>query len=257
MTRIWGFISLCTGVSFLFFAIRSAIQGTSSKPIWNVLHVPSLLFVFLILMGFGLIAYGLKNMLATVVHAVFSNPRVVEARLTSFEKKLKQMSDNYYERGVSGLRESVPSGRLLPVWQGLIYHLEIKLPLNDIELLLQKDARDYRARMNSYLNILSTLSTIAPSVGVLGTVLGLVRLLASLQDPSSIGPNMSLALLTTLYGIFFGTIILKPMILRMELLRNNYLSSYKQALFWIGLIRSKKPTFYLNEKYSQMPKRKK
>ena len=257
MTRILSLISISTGGFFLFYAIRSAIEGTSSKPLWNILHVPSFLFVFLILTGFGLISYGLKNMLATIIHAVFSNPRVVEAKLKSFEKRLKPMSDNYYERGVSGLRESIPSRQLLPVWQRLIYHLEIKLPLNDIEFLLQRDARDYRAKMNSYLNTLSTLSTVAPSVGVLGTVLGLVRLLASLKDPSSIGPNMSLALLTTLYGIFFGTILFKPMILRMELLRNNYLSSYKQALFWIGLIKSKKPAFYLNEKYSEVLKRKK
>jgi len=47
--------------------------------------------------------------------------------------------------------------------------------------------------------------------GIIGTVIGLVLMLASLNDPAAMGPSMAIALLTVLYGTFIGLFIARPL----------------------------------------------
>jgi len=50
----------------------------------------------------------------------------------------------------------------------------------------------------------------APAFGMLGTLIGLIQMLSKLQDPSSIGPAMAVALLTTFYGSLLSTLFFLP-----------------------------------------------
>lgn len=51
----------------------------------------------------------------------------------------------------------------------------------------------------------------APAWGMIGTLIGLVLMLQNLEDPSSLGPNMAVALLTTLYGVLLANLVFLPM----------------------------------------------
>lgn len=51
----------------------------------------------------------------------------------------------------------------------------------------------------------------APAFGMIGTLIGLVTMLSNMQDPSSIGPQMAIALLTTLYGALISNLLCLPM----------------------------------------------
>jgi len=57
----------------------------------------------------------------------------------------------------------------------------------------------------------------APAIGMLGTLVGLVQMLNTLDDPSSIGPAMAVALLTTLYGAFIAQLIALPLADKLQL----------------------------------------
>ncbi|SFR65719.1 chemotaxis protein MotA [Marinobacter daqiaonensis] len=57
----------------------------------------------------------------------------------------------------------------------------------------------------------------APAIGMLGTLVGLVQMLNTLDDPSSIGPAMAIALLTTLYGAFIAQLIALPLADKLQL----------------------------------------
>lgn len=59
--------------------------------------------------------------------------------------------------------------------------------------------------------ILLALGMYAPAFGMIGTLIGLVGMLASMEDPSSIGPDMSVALTTTFYGALIANLIFLPM----------------------------------------------
>lgn len=51
----------------------------------------------------------------------------------------------------------------------------------------------------------------APAWGMIGTLIGLVLMLQNLNDPSTLGPNMAIALLTTLYGSLLANLVFIPM----------------------------------------------
>ena len=55
------------------------------------------------------------------------------------------------------------------------------------------------------------LSQLAVASGLLGTLIGLVKMLSNLDDPTTIGPAMAVALLTLLYGVIMGEFIFKSM----------------------------------------------
>jgi len=55
------------------------------------------------------------------------------------------------------------------------------------------------------------MATMAPAMGMIGTLIGLVQMLANMSDPASIGPAMAVALLTTLYGAIIANVFAQPM----------------------------------------------
>lgn len=60
-------------------------------------------------------------------------------------------------------------------------------------------------------SIFETMGAFAPGYGMLGTLVGLINMLKNLDDPSSIGPSMSVALVTTFYGSLLANLIFLPM----------------------------------------------
>ncbi|WP_077621242.1 flagellar motor protein MotP [Sediminibacillus massiliensis] len=56
----------------------------------------------------------------------------------------------------------------------------------------------------------------APAWGMIGTLIGLVLMLNNLQDPSTLGPNMAVALLTTFYGTVLANLVFIPMAGKLE-----------------------------------------
>jgi chemotaxis protein MotA len=63
---------------------------------------------------------------------------------------------------------------------------------------------------------------LAPAMGMIGTLVGLVIMLGNMSDPASIGPAMAVALLTTMYGAIIANVLFMPMLTKLE----NY-SSYE------------------------------
>ncbi|MFW5960033.1 MAG: motility protein A [Chitinivibrionales bacterium] len=58
--------------------------------------------------------------------------------------------------------------------------------------------------------IFELAGTLAPAFGMIGTLIGLVLMLGNMSDVESIGPNMAVALITTLYGSMFANTFLIP-----------------------------------------------
>ena len=57
----------------------------------------------------------------------------------------------------------------------------------------------------------SSVGAMAPAMGMIGTLVGLVQMLANMSDPASIGPAMAVALLTTLYGAMIANCFAIPL----------------------------------------------
>ncbi len=83
------------------------------------------------------------------------------------------------------------------------------------QVLIQKIESQVERHKRS-ASITKRASEIAPSMGLIGTLVGLVQMLADLENPESIGPSMALALLTTFYGAILGTIVMAPLAAKLE-----------------------------------------
>lgn len=59
-------------------------------------------------------------------------------------------------------------------------------------------------------NIFETMATFSPAFGMIGTLIGLINMLQELDDPSTVGPNMAVALITTFYGTVLANLIFQP-----------------------------------------------
>lgn len=80
-----------------------------------------------------------------------------------------------------------------------------------VRATLSKDISLTTERHELGAGIFKTLGDIAPAMGMIGTLVGLVAMLSNMDDPKSIGPAMAVALLTTLYGAFLANVIALPM----------------------------------------------
>ena len=77
--------------------------------------------------------------------------------------------------------------------------------------IMESEMSQIEARHMNFIGIVNQWAGYAPGFGMIGTVLGLVGMLRNLEDKSSLGPNMAVALITTLYGCLLANWILGPM----------------------------------------------
>ena len=102
----------------------------------------------------------------------------------------------------------------------------------DIEHFLQQEIETGYERYRKAAGILRRASEIAPGMGLIGTLIGLVQMLAQLENPQTIGPAMAIALLTTFYGATLGTVILAPLAVKVE--RNANQEAILRTLIMAG-----------------------
>jgi len=90
-----------------------------------------------------------------------------------------------------------------------------------VRSLLYKDMSETLKRHEVGSAIWKQMGDTAPAMGMVGTLIGLVAMLANMSDPASIGPAMAVALLTTLYGAMLGNMVALPISDKVALRRNE------------------------------------
>ena len=79
-----------------------------------------------------------------------------------------------------------------------------------VKSLLMRDKNQAVERHTVGASIFAAMAEMAPAMGMIGTLIGLVAMLANMDDPKAIGPAMAVALLTTLYGAVIANGICGP-----------------------------------------------
>jgi chemotaxis protein MotA len=80
-----------------------------------------------------------------------------------------------------------------------------------VQKMLAKDMQLTIQRHEVGQRMFSNMAVMAPAMGMIGTLVGLVQMLANMSDPASIGPAMAVALLTTLYGAIIANAFAQPL----------------------------------------------
>lgn len=85
-----------------------------------------------------------------------------------------------------------------------------------IRTTLSIEINSMRRRHQVGQDVFKRLAALAPSFGMMGTLIGLVQMLSQLNDPKSIGPAMAVALLTTFYGSAMSTLFFIPIAAKLK-----------------------------------------
>lgn len=83
-------------------------------------------------------------------------------------------------------------------------------PPEAIEDILRTEVESIAARHGQGKGLMDTLGRYAPAYGMIGTLMGLIMMLSNMEDPSSIGAGMAVALITTLYGAIVSNACFLP-----------------------------------------------
>ena len=106
------------------------------------------------------------------------------------------------------------------------------LPADEIERLLEDEVRETARRHMRAVGVLQRAGEVAPAMGLIGTLVGLVQMLGNLEDPGAIGPAMAVALLTTFYGAVLANMVFNPLASKLE--RNSEFEIMVNRIYTIG-----------------------
>ncbi len=89
-----------------------------------------------------------------------------------------------------------------------------------IQSIMETDLALTKERHANNRGVLDSMAAYAPAFGMIGTLIGLINMLKSLNDMSSLGSNMSVALVTTFYGSMLANLVFSPLSKRLKTVGN-------------------------------------
>ena len=107
-----------------------------------------------------------------------------------------------------GKTATMPSGAYLVIEHTEAMHV---IDVNSGHKMSTNNQEDASLKVN-----LESAKEIAPAMGMIGTLVGLVLMLGNMSDPKSIGPAMAVALLTTMYGAIVANVLCIPLIQKLQ-----------------------------------------
>jgi chemotaxis protein MotA len=199
-------IATIIGLVVTFGLVLGAILFGSS--ITAFLDPASMLIVLGGTAGVAFIYYPMGRVLSAVKVAVnafrYAVPDIVEQN-----RQLVQFAELARREGVLALEAGLGQIRDPFLRQGLQLLVD-GVEADEIETILSDEINGISARHRQGAQIFETLGSVSPALGLVGTLIGLVQMLQSMDDPSNIGPAMAVALLTTFYGALVSTVVCNP-----------------------------------------------
>ncbi|MGN0390315.1 MAG: motility protein A, partial [Wujia sp.] len=144
---------------------------------------------------------GLKS-----VGLIFKTPKADE---TATIKSIIELSNLARREGLLALEESANSLEDEFMKKGIMLIVDGTDP-ELVRSILEAELINVDARHQANIGFWKAVGAAGPAWGMIGTLLGLINMLKDLSDPDSIGPNMSVALITTLYGSVIANWLCTP-----------------------------------------------
>ncbi len=105
-------------------------------------------------------------------------------------------------------------------------------PGGEVEAIMRRELHSTVQRHTKSTNVLRKMGEVSPAMGLIGTLIGLVQMLGNLDDPSTIGPAMAVALLTTFYGAVLSNMVFLPLASKLE--RNSMEEALVNNIYLMG-----------------------
>ncbi len=213
---ILGLVGIVLGIAAIL--LGNMLEGGLNSALLNG---PAAIIVF----GGTLSAVLVQTPLAVMKCALTRSLWLVYPPINSLDELLNTLckwSQTARKEGLIGLEKSAKSAMPLAK-KGLNLLADGQTPAAirsslELDLYRQEDAGLQAA------HVYESLGGYAPTIGILGAVLGLMQVLGNLTDPEQIGPGIATAFIATIYGVGIANLILLPIAQRLKfLVRKEYL----------------------------------
>jgi len=144
--------------------------------------------------------------LFNVIMEAFKEPKIDNI---STLKTLYSFAEKARRDGMIALEEDIANIEDEFIKDGLRAAVDGTDP-EEIRKILEIKMELYEEEETTKISVLDSWAAFAPAYGMIGTLIGLILLTKDLNDPTTVGPNMSIALVTTLYGSLVANILAQP-----------------------------------------------
>lgn len=203
---IASIIGLVLCIGFIVLSIISGDQGVAA--LGNFFDVQSVIITFGGSFASVLTMYTLKEYLESLrsIGLIFKMPVVQEGTII---QKIIELSNVARKEGLLSLEETANDLDDEFLKKGILLIVDGTDP-ELVRAILETELTCIEARHKKCIGFWDNLASMGPAWGMIGTLIGLINMLKLMDDPSSIGPNMAVALVTTFYGSVLANWICTP-----------------------------------------------
>jgi len=172
------------------------------------INIPALMIVVGGTLGATMINYPVKDVLGVfkvVKKALFAK----KISVTELIKRFVTFAKKSRKEGILALEGDIKDENDEFLRKGVQLAIDGLEP-QEIGEILETEIDFVRSRHQLGAEIFTTMGTFSPALGMIGTLIGLVQMLQTMDDASKIGPAMAVALLTTFYGSIMANIVCLP-----------------------------------------------
>lgn len=223
---LMSIIGMVLAIGFILFGILS------SGKILTFVDIPSLLITVGGTIGGLLLSSKGKNtkILFKIISLVFKENKSNNAELIM---NFIEWSTKARKEGLLSLENTIESISDPFIKKGMMMIVDGSEP-DTIKSVLGLKIRGIAERHKENRAMFDTGAALAPAFGMIGTLIGLVNMLKQLSDPSTIGPQMAVALITTFYGSFIANVFFMPMSKKLKAKTSEEL--YQKEMIIEGLL---------------------
>ena len=207
-------MDLATIIGILFGSFVVGLAIFLGGEVGSFVDIPSVLIVIGGAAAATFVRFPLSNVFSALVlggRVAFTHRRVAPHELID---EIATLADIARKQGPLGLESVEVDHEFLA--KGVQYIAD-GYDHDFIRESLERERDLMLERLQDGQRIFKAIGDAAPAFGMIGTLVGLVAMLANMSDPSKIGPSMAIALLTTLYGAVIANLVCLPIADKLEL----------------------------------------
>ncbi|MGN0131763.1 MAG: motility protein A [Lachnospiraceae bacterium] len=209
IASIIGYVA-CLGL--IIFGIVSGDDGFAAMK--NFIHAQSAIITFggafcCILASNSMSDFlnGLKSIKLVFKTPVLDTPQIIN--------KIIELSNVARKEGLLSLEEAAADLDDPFLKKGILLIVDGTDP-ELVRAILETELGSIEGRHKAKIGFWQDVASMGPAWGMIGTLIGLINMLQNLSDPTTIGPNMSTALITTLYGSMLANWIATPVATKLK-----------------------------------------
>jgi len=200
-------LSTIIGIVAAFGLMLMAI--TQGGPLTIFINIPSILIVFGGTLGNTLVHYPFQDVFdaLNVAKKTFLHR---EIPVNTLIIQLMEFANKARKEGILALQSAMDEIDDDFLKKAIQMAVDGQEP-ETMRSMLDTEIEYIQLRHEKGADIFTSVASYAPAMGMVGTLIGLVQMLQTMDDPSSIGPAMAVALLTTFYGAVIANVVCAPM----------------------------------------------